>query len=268
MRRTGRASARPASPAVRRSAMKRAVVALAGVCALALAAVSILAGVAAFALAAGKSRYDAGQYSASARAYELATHAMPDALGRWKAYFGAGTARLKAGEAAAAIEDLTRALDLVTAQASPAEQDPSGEQDPPAEEREVSDECKVRINLAIATMAVAADESDPALAAAGYADAVSIIAPCQDEESMKVGKQAQESQNDAEEEAARQEAERRGEQGQEADQGEPGEDSQDSEGEAGEQDRELLERMSEAERERREWDEYDKKFGSKNGENW
>mgnify|MGYP001758843136 CR=1 FL=1 len=252
--------------AARRSAWKRAVAALAGLVALALAVVTIVAGVAAFSLAAGKSRYDAGEFAASAQAYDVATHVMPDSLGRWKAFFGAGTARLTGGEAAAAISDLERALELVPPGTSRdeggvAEANP----DVVAEDTGPTDECKVRINLAVATMSVAGGESDPQFTAAGYADAVRIIAPCEDEQSEKVRTQAEESQAEAEEEAARQEAERHEEGDQEPDAGEAGDQNSEP---MSEQDRELLERISEAEQQRREWSEYDKQFGSKNGENW
>ena len=234
--------------------MKKTVVAVAGLLALVLACVAILSGVVLYGLSAGKNRYDAGNFPASARAYDVAWRAMPGSS-RWEAYFGAGTARLQAGQTDAGIDQLSAALALVPAGTQPDGQD-------------YSPECAVRINLAIGLMASGDAQSDKRAAAATYARARKALDPCNNHE---LAKQIQEQAGKKQEEAEREQAAGQSDSGdkdprkdadeQSGEKQRPGDDSADK-------NRKLLERMREAERQHRAYEEYDKSFGSKNGENW
>ncbi|PIN50917.1 hypothetical protein CT171_09340 [Trueperella pyogenes] len=235
--------------------MKKIVVAVAGLLALALASVAVLSGVVLYGLSVGKNRYDAGSFPGSARAYDVAWRAMPGFPGRWEAYFGAGTARLQAGQTDAGIDQLSVALTLV-----PAGTQPDGQ--------EYSAECTVRINLAIGLMTSGDAQTDKGAAAATFARARKVAEPCNHHE---LAKQIQEQAGKKQEEAEREQAAGQSDSGDK----DARKDSDEQSGEkqhlgddSADKNRKLLERMRQAERQHRAYEEYDKSVGSKNGENW
>lgn len=113
---------------------------------------------------------------------------------QWRVPFNAGTAKLVAGEAFAASQDLRAALAHVP-EAPPVADGEAGQKEPDAPE------CRVRRNLSLAVEAIgddAAESGDNDSAAAFWSDAQAIIAPCvTDEENEESSQRQQQKQEDA-----------------------------------------------------------------------
>ena len=122
----------------------------------------------------GTREYDALRFPEAARQYE-AQQRWTGFAEQWKAYFNRGTAMYRAEEHFLAVEDLRVALERVP-EAGPLPGGPEGSKAPQ------SPECRVRTNLSLAIEAMgdvaAADDGDPGMAEAYYADAQEVIAPC------------------------------------------------------------------------------------------
>lgn len=113
--------------------------------AVALVFVSVVAGVAIYAMSSGESNYGENEYPRSAQSYGIGTRVIPEQLDQWEAYFGQGTAEIRADAVDAGVDTLAVALERVPKDADSDEPEPTG-----AEKLEdFTPECRVRINLAV-----------------------------------------------------------------------------------------------------------------------
>ncbi|QOR45805.1 hypothetical protein [Trueperella pecoris] len=240
--------------------MKRVVLAICAVLTALAMVGAIVSGSVIYSLMTGHSRYAEQSFAASAQAYDVARHTMPDGFGRWSAYLGAGTAEVRAGALNSAINKLSAALDLVV---KDTDADlPHGV----VHDEDYTDECKVRINLSIAhaldgeRLSQAGRAKD---AQRAYDQAATTVQTCADQ-----GEKAKELFEQATEKA---EKEGNKAQSQEKAKETPqGEKQQDTGKEPGDElkDEELRKRAKEVEQQRRVLQELEKDFGSTNGENW
>lgn len=115
------------------------------VLAVAFGGLAVAAGVSVYAMESGKARYAAGDYGQSAQSYGIGTRALPEWLEKWEAYFGQGTAEIRAGGADAGVQTLGVALELVPKDTDSDEPMPANAEEP----EDFTPECQVRMNLAI-----------------------------------------------------------------------------------------------------------------------
>lgn len=246
--------------------MKKALLGLCALMALVAMVGAIMSGVVVYGMSAGHARYAEQSYGASAQAYGVAQSTTPDRLGRWEAYFGAGTAELRAGAITDAIATLSTALDLVLAGATPERADANS--GPGTGGEAYTDECKVRMNLSIAQGLDAERLSQAGYAKdsqRAYSTAADTVRTCAEQ-----GATAKQQFEEAMQKAAEEE-EKAHSQANESETPENAEAQEhEGENESGEElkDRELNRRAKDSEQQRRTLQEYDKDFASMNGENW
>ena len=108
--------------------------------AVALVFVSVVAGVGIYAMSSGKSNYGENEYPRSAQSYGIGTRVIPEQLDQWEAYFGQGTAEIRADAVDAGVDTLSVALKRVPKDAD-SDEPPTG-----AEKLNFTPECRVRIN--------------------------------------------------------------------------------------------------------------------------
>lgn len=237
--------------------------------ALALACVAVVAGIAVYAMASGESGYGDGSYSNSARSYGISTRVIPDYLDNWEAYFGQGTAQIRAEAVDDGVETLTVALELVPKDADSEDPEPTDVEDP----EDYTAECRARMNLAVG-QEIQGDRLFEAgyfdRAQVAYEDASATVAQC-----VPQGESPDQQKQDTDEKAqdAREKAE--GSDGNEPPEPPPG-GNEPEPPEGGEpppttqqlKEEELLRRAQEAERLKRENEQRNGGFGSWDGENW
>ncbi|VEI13495.1 tetratricopeptide repeat protein [Trueperella bialowiezensis] len=125
-----------------RTTAQKIVGAVAAVLALVLAVVAIVAGIAVGGMWAGQSRYASGHDADSAQFYRAASKVLPEQLDRWEAYFGQGTAQIRAGNVEGGVATLAVALQFVPKDADAGT--PTND-----DEDELTPECRVRMNMAV-----------------------------------------------------------------------------------------------------------------------
>lgn len=234
--------------------------------AVALVFVSVVAGVAIYAMSSGESNYGENEYPRSAQSYGIGTRVIPEQLDQWEAYFGQGTAEIRADAVDAGVDTLAVALERVPKDADSDEPEPTG-----AEKLEdFTPECRVRINLAVG-QEILGDR----LYAAGYFDearatfegASATVAQC-----VPQGEPPKQQKQDTDDKA-KDAQEQQQAQGNDGDPKTPPDGEEPTDGDpppsTGDlKSDELKRRAEEAERLSREAQQRDGEFGDWNGENW
>ncbi|MDP9806495.1 hypothetical protein J2S70_001077 [Trueperella bonasi] len=249
---------------------QRIALALSIVLALVLAGVAVVAGVAVYSMGSGKSRYAAGDYGHSSRSYGIGTRVIPERFDSWEAYFGQGTAEIRADAVDAGMQTLTVALELVPKDEDLDEPMPANVEEP----EDFTPECRVRMNLAIGHE-IQGDRLFEAgyfiEAQATYMTASDTVAQC-----VPQGQNAEQQKQDTDgkaQEASEQNQLGEGQSqggdspgGEDPPDGPNGDEPKPSTGEL--KAKELERRAQEAERLRREAQQRDGTYGDWKGENW
>lgn len=245
---------------------QKIVLAVSLVVAAALAVVAVVAGVAVYAMEAGKSQYAREAYAQSAQSYGIGTRVMPEELDVWEAYFGQGTAEIRADAVEAGVRTLGAALELVPKDADSDEPTPTDAKEP----EDFTSECRVRMNLAVG-QEIQGDRFYDAgyfdQAQTAYEGASATVAQC-----VPQGEDAKQQKQDTDDKAQDARDQQEGNDPQTPPEGDPpGEDPPEGEPPPSTGDlktQELERRAQEAERLRREAEQRDGQFGDWNGENW